>query len=404
MGRYSQIGLTTVRAYIDKITTVNALGTTITAANTDGYLIATVYNGGAVAYLSAGSTLNADKIFTITTYSGNTITIGGTTINAGWAVGDKIAIMPKPLAYMCLESESLKENVTWDDTECLQQWEPSYHSAVTMDTTGDLGIFVGSESPALDMVLAAAMGTVTHNAMVHSYYPGASIHGMTVYIMRGNHVSLQCYGGGAVDTLTIDQPAGGNCTGRLTLTGGFGIQEIGGTNKVFTTGPGNFWNPPSVTPDPKRMGFRHLVVSKNTVPETYAESGSITIARNPATERRLGDMFTYDPQSSKFIVTGQLVQWFENDDELAAWRGGHALAYASDPTPFDLQYKWTGTATTGTYLQVDAYDVVWRDQSSPIVAGRIKETVTWQAKFKVAEGASIEIVYANNNYATTAGA
>ena len=36
------------------------------------------------------------------------------------------------------------------------------------------------------------------------------------------------------------------------------------TAAITSTGAGNFWNPPSTPPDPKRMHFRHLVVSKDS--------------------------------------------------------------------------------------------------------------------------------------------
>jgi len=62
-----------------------------------------------------------------------------------------------------------------------------------------------------------------------------------------------------------------------------------------------------------------------------------------------------------------------------------------------IRYTWTGTATPGTYLQFDAYDVVYRDASEPIVAGRIKETLTWQAKKSVIAGASAAFTYDNNS-------
>jgi hypothetical protein len=202
----------------------------------------------------------------------------------------------------------------------------------------------------------------------------------------------------AVDSLTLDQPSGAMGTARVTLNGGFGIQEIGGSDKTFGSGSGNFWNPPTSSPDPKRLHFRHLVVSRQTATiknYRFAESGSITISRNNTTDRRLGDFYTYDPQSTKFIVTGQLVQWFENDQEYTEWRGGHAAV--QKPSSFiDLRYKWTGTQTSGTYLQADMYDCQWRDSSEPITDGRIKQTLTWQARYDSGEGKSIQVTYENN--------
>jgi hypothetical protein len=402
MGRYSEIGLTTVRAFLDKISTT-ITGTTITISDTDNYLLANIYNNGAVVITSG---TNKNKIANITTVNAasNIIVVDATM--AGCTTNDGIAVLPRPLAYMCISNESLKENVTWDDTECIQAWQSTQHTPVTIDVGGDLGAYVGSESPALHLVMAAAMGISTSAAGVngnskHMYSPGASVHGLTVYVMRGNHVALMCYGGTAIDTLVLDQPSGANATARITLSGGFGIQEVGGAGYAFSTGAGTFWNPTSPTPDPKRMGFRHLVVSKAATPMTYAESGNVTIARNNANERRLGDMFIADPQSTKFVVTGTVVQWFETDTELLAWRGGNAKAFVQEPSVFDLQYKWTGTATSGTYLQIDAYDAVWRDSAEPIVEGRIKETLTWQAKYQTSAGKSILITYDNNDASLT---
>ena len=60
--------------------------------------------------------------------------------------GDGIAILPRPLVYLCLESESLKETINWDDTECLQEWEITHHTPLTVDCGGDLGVFIGEES------------------------------------------------------------------------------------------------------------------------------------------------------------------------------------------------------------------------------------------------------------------
>jgi hypothetical protein len=203
-----------------------------------------------------------------------------------------------------------------------------------------------------------------------------------------------------VDSLVIDQPSGGLATARTTLTGGFGILEIGGStvageNEFFSTGASNFWNPPATPPDPKRMHFRHLVVSKGAVPKRYAESGSVTFSRNPATDRRLGDFYVHEPASQKFETRGTVVQWFENNAELIEWRGDETAV--SSPATRDLQYLWTGTATSGTYLQIDAYETAWTDSSEPIVTGRIKETLTWKARFDSGEGRQVYVTYENNN-------
>ena len=331
MGRFSEIGITTVRAWLDKISTVSPDGTTVWAQNLDGFW--QQFSSGNAAFVVANTTwtANQDKIFVVTTINASSsyvALITGLGASTQWSMGDQFAILPKPQAYICVNSESIKETANWDTTECLQAWEPTYHSVLTVDTGGDLGVFVGSESIVLDYILSATMGQTTHNAGIngnskHVHTPGSTIPGLTVYVMRGNHVELVAYGGLSVDNLVIDQPAGGASTARVALTGGFGIQEIGGAGKTFSTGTGNFWNPPSPTPDIKRMGFRHLIVSTSTsyggtyVPKTYAESGQITISRNPVTERRLGDPFIYDAQSAKFVATGNVVQWFESqaDDD-----------------------------------------------------------------------------------------
>ena len=396
LGRYSEIGITTVQAFMDKITSIS--GTTVTIEDYYGYLNDDHDEG---SFVMVSSTVTAqDYIEDISSVdaAANKVILDSS-IN-GMAVGDEIAIIPKPLVYLCLESESIKETINWDDTECLQSWESTHHTPLTVDTGGDLGVFIGEESQALDCILAATLGETSAAAglvagSLHTYWPGDTVEYLTVVIQRGNHVSLQAYCGMMVDTLVLDQPAGGMGTARVTLTGGFGIQEIGGSGKTFSTGAGNFWNPPASPPDPKRMHFKHLVVSAASVPKKYVESGNITFARNPAVDRRLGDYYVHEPASGRFETTGQIVQWFENDAELTEWRGGNVAI--GDPTPFDLQYKWTGTATTGTYLQIDAYDVVYQDSSEPIVEGKIKETLTWKAKFDTGEGKQVLVTYENKN-------
>ena len=394
MGRYSEIGLTTVRAYLDKITTIS--GTTYTMEDADDYIKDSVYANGNLVLISGTAEGSILKI-TSSNATSNIYVVASTV--AGAAVNDQVAIIPKPLAYLCLESESLKETVNWNDTECLQEWEKTSHVPLTVDTGGDLGLFIGESSPALHLVLAAAMGVSTSTTVgggTHTMTPGETVDTLTVMIMRGNRVSLQVYGGMSVDSLTLDQPAGGMGTSRVTFTGGFGIQEIGGTSKTFTA---ECWNPPAQSPDPKRMHFRHCVVSKAAVPKKFVESCNVTINRNPVTDRRLGDYYTADVRSGTFRMTGTVVQWFENDDELTAWRGDTAAI--SDPTAFDLTYKWTGTQNTACYLEVDAYDVVWTDSSEPIAEGRIKETLTWTAKYKIAASKTAQIIYCD---ATTAPA
>jgi len=390
MGRYSEIGITTVQAFMDKVSTVS--GTTITVDNDYSYLNADHIDGSLVV-CSGGE---IDKIVDITTVSGSTIVVS----SALTCTADEVvAIIPKPLVYLCLESESIKETINWDETECLQSWEPTHHSPLTVDCGGDLGVFIGAESQALDMYLAVGLGVTSVTSglsedSLHYYEPGATVNYLTVVMMRGNHVSLQAYCGMGCDTLTLEQPSGGLGTARIALTGGFGIQEIGGSGKTFSTGADNYWNPPTSPPDPKRMHFRHLVVSKAAVAKTYAESGSITFHRHPALDRRLGDFYIHAPESTKFEVTGQVVQWFEDDAELTEWRGDHAAV--SDPSTRDLQYKWTGTATSGTYLQVDAYETAWRDSTEHITEGRIKETLTWKAQYDSGEGRQVYVTYENN--------
>jgi len=406
MGRYSEMGITTVKAFQDKI--ISMAGTTITALDSDLNFSNKGYNNAVLIFTTAQTTSTAyiDKIVNISTMDAATkrIVVDSTVGAWGmWTTYDGIAILPRPESYVCLNNDSIKETVKWDDTECLQAWEPSYHAALTVDTGGDLGIFVGSESKVLSLVLSAAFGYTTFSAGTfgtnkQTMYPGSQTQGLTIYVMRGNHVSLECYGGTYIDNFTIDQPAGAGATARITMTGGFGIMEMGGPNKTFPTGASAFWNPTSPTPDVKRMSFRHLVVSTGTypamtVPKNYAESASLTIARNPTAERRLGDSGIFDSQSAKFLVTGNVVQWFESDDDLVNWRGGHAKAFASEPSTFDIQYKWTGTATTGTFLEFDAFDVVWRDSTQPITNARIKETLTWQAKKSSSQGRSVQCIY-----------
>lgn len=396
LGRYSEIGITTVQAFLDEVSSVD--GTTITIDDDYNYLKDTVYADGTLV-VTTGDAQNKMEDIASTDAASHQIVLDSAITSL--AADDEVAIIPKPLAYLCLESESLKETINWDDTECLQTWESTHHTALTVDTGGDLGLFVGAESQALDLVLAATLGQTSAAAglngnSLHYYEPGDTVEYLTVVVMRGNHVSLQAYCGMMVDSLVIEQPAGGMATARVSLTGGFGIQEVSTTaGEAFSTGAGNFWNPPSVAPDPKRMHFRHLVVSAGAVPKKYAESGSVTFSRNPATDRRLGDYYVHEPASAKFETTGELVQWFETDDELLEWRGGTAAI--SDPSTRDLQYKWTGTATTGTYLQIDAYETVWTDSSEPIAEGRIKETLTWKAKFDSGEGRQVYVTYENNN-------
>ncbi len=394
LGRYSEIGITTVQAYLDKVTSFDAGATTITLDDDYSYLNADHAGGTLVVIGTAAAEGLMEDIDTV----GAGYVVLDSSIDA-LSEGDEVAIIPKPLVYLCLESESLKETINWDDTECIQTWESTHHTPLTVDTGGDLGVFLGSESQSLDMLLAATLGLTTHAAglngdSLHTYEPGDAVEYLTVVVMRGNHVSLQAYCGMMVDTLTLDQPAGGMGTARVSLTGGFGIQEIGGAGKLFATGAGNWWNPPDVAPDPKRMHFRHLVVSKGAVPKLYAESGSVVFSRNPASDRRLGDYYVHAPTSTKFEVTGTVVQWFEDDAELTEWRGDTAAV--SDPSTRDLQYKWTGTATTGTYLQVDAYETVWTDASAPITGGRIKETLTWKAKYDSGETRQVLVTYENN--------
>lgn len=393
LSRYSEIGITTVQAFMDTVSTVN--GTTITIDDDYGYLRDAVYAGGTLVVLT-GTAANKMEDIVSTNASTNKIVIAAAI--TGMSANAEIAVIPKPLAYLCVESESLKETINWDDTECVQTWEATHHTPLTIDCGGDLGLFIGEQSQALDMVLAATLGETTAAAGVsgnslHTYWPGDTIEYLTVVVQRGNRVSLQAYCGMMVDTLVLDQPAGAMGTARVTLTGGFGIQEVGTTSATMFSG--SFWNPPTSPPDPKRMHFRHLVVSVAAVPKKYAESGNITFARNPATDRRLGDYYVHEPSSQKFEVTGTLVQWFETNDELIEWRGDTVAI--SDPATRDLQYKWTGTAIAGTFLQVDAYETVWTDSSEPITAGgRIKETLTWKAKFDAGQNKQVLVTYENS--------
>jgi len=394
LGRYSEIGITTVQAFMDEVSNVST--TTITIDDDYGYLADTVYIDGTLVVTSGTAIDKMEDISSVDAAAHNIVLDAAIT---GLTANDKVAIIPKPLVYMCLESESIKETINWDDTECLQTWESTHHTPLTVDTGGDLGGFLGEQSQALDMMLAASLGETSAAAglsgnSLHTYWPGDTVEYLTVVVQRGNHVSLQAYCGMMVDTLTLDQPAGALATARTALTGGFGIMEIGGADKTFSTGAGNFWNPPSTPPDPKRMHFRHLVVSKAAVPKRYAESGTVVFSRNPAADRRLGDFYVHEPASTKFETTGTLVQWFEDDAELTEWRGDHVAV--GSPSNRDLTYKWTGTAVAGTYLQVDAYETAWQDSSEPIAAGRIKETLTWKAKFDTGEGKQCLVTYENS--------
>jgi len=395
LSRYSEIGITTVQAFLDEVSSID--GTTITVDDDYSYLKDTVYNDGTLIVTdSTTSAQNCMEDIASTDAANHQVVLDAAITNL--EVGDKVAIIPKPLVYLCVESESIKETINWDDTECIQTWEPTHHTPLTVDCGGDLGLFIGEESQALDLVLAATLGETSAAAglqagTLHTYWPGDTIEYLTVVIQRGNSVSLQAYCGMMVDSFVIDQPAGGMATGRVTLTGGFGIQEVGtAAAEMFSS---TFWNPPASPPDPKRMHFRHLVVSAAAVPKKYAESANITFSRNPAADRRLGDYYVHEPASQLFVVTGTVVQWFEDDAELTEWRGDTVAI--SDPSLRDLQYKWTGTATIGTYLQVDAYETVWTDSSEPITAGgRIKETLTWKAKFDSGEGKQVLVTYENN--------
>jgi len=396
LSRYSEIGITTVQAYMDKVTSFDAGATTITLDDDYSYLNADHAAGTLVVTGTASAEGRMEDIASVDV--NNNIVVLDSSIDA-LSEGDEVAIIPAPLVYLCLESESLKETINWDDTECLQAWEPTHHTPLTVDTGGDLGVFLGGGSQAIDMILAATLGETTAAAglsgnSLHTYWPGNTVEYLTVVVERGNSVSLQVYCGMMVDSTTLDQPTGGLATVRTTLTGGFGIQEIGGAGKAFSTGAANWWNPPTTPPDPERMHFRHLVVSKAAVPKKYVESGSITFSRNPIADRRLGDYYVHEPASDKFITTGNVVQWFEDDAEMTEWRGDTAAV--SDPSVRDIQYKWSGTATTGTYLQVDAYETAWRDSSSPISGGRIKETLTWQAQYDSGETRQVLVTYENS--------
>lgn len=260
LGRYSEIGITTVRAFLDKVTSIN--GTTITVDDDYDYVTDAGYVDGTFAVLS-GTSIDKMEDIASTTASGNLIVLD--TSIAGLAVDDVVAIIPKPLTYVCIESESLKETINWDDTKCLQDWENMHHTPLTVDVGGDLGIFLGEDCIANDMLFNAAMGV--HSATsglaagsLHTYSPGTA-DDLTLIVMRGNHVSLQVYGGCKLDTLVIDQPSGGNATLRATIAGGFGIQEIGGADKTFSTGDSGFWDPSTDIErvgKPKRYHFRHL--------------------------------------------------------------------------------------------------------------------------------------------------
>jgi len=395
LSRYSEIGITTVQAFMDEVTSIN--GTTVTIDDDYGYLRDTVYNDGTFVVVdSTTSAQNDMEDIASTSAASHQVVLDAAITNL--EIGDKIAIIPKPLVYLCVESESIKETINWDDTECVQTWEPTHHTPLTVDCGGDLGLFIGEQSQALDQVLAATLGATSAAAglgagTLHTYWPGDTIEYLTVVIQRGNSVSLQAYCGMMVDSTTLDQPAGAMGTARVTLTGGFGIQEVGTVaSEMFSS---TFWNPPSSPPDPQRMHFRHLVVSVAAVPKRYAESANVTFSRNPATDRRLGDYYVHEPASGKFEVTGTVVQWFEDDQELTEWRGDTVAI--SSPSTRDIQYKWTGTATQGTFLQIDAYETVWTDSSEPITAGgRIKETLTWKAKFDTGEDKQVLVTYENN--------
>ena len=399
LGRYSDIGITTVQAFLDYVATIN--GTTISLDNTYSYLDndADWVNGSFVVANSTTAANNDIRLISSTAYASNQVVLA-TSID-GLEVDDQIAIIPAPLIYLCLESESIKETINWEDTECLQTWESTHHTPLTVDCGGDLGVFIGEESDALDILMSAAIGSRSVGAglagagSIKYYTPGATIEYITVVMQRGNSVSLQAYCGMMVDNLTLDQPAGALGTARTTFIGGFGIQEIGGAGQAFDTT--DFWSPPATPPDPKRMHFRHLVVSSATVPKRYAESASVTFSRNPAIDRRLGDYYAFEPSSSKFETTGTLVQWFEDDNELTEWRGDTAAI--SSPATRTLEYLWTGTATVGTYLNVTAYSTAWQDSSEPIVTGRIKETLTWKAIYDTGEAKQCYVTFENNSTA-----
>lgn len=399
LGRYSDIGITTVQAFLDYVASIN--GTTITIDNDYSYLDNdTDWVNGSFVVTNSTTGANSDiRLISSTAYATNKIVVSSAI--ASLEVDDQVAIIPKPLVYLCLESESIKETINWEDTECLQTWESTHHTPLTVDCGGDLGVFIGEESDTLDILLAATLGTRSVAAGLAGagskkyYWPGDTIEYITAVVQRGNSVSLQAYCGMMVDNTVLDQPAGGLATARTTFVGGFGVQEIGGAGQTFDTT--NFWSPPAVPPDPKRMHFRHLVVSVATVPKRYAESASITFSRNPAIDRRLGDYYAFEPASSKFETRGQIVQWFEDDNELTEWRGGTAAI--TSPSTRDIQYKWTGTATVGTFLQIDAYETAWQDSSEPIVTGRIKETLTWKAIYDTVEGKQCYVTFENNSTA-----
>ena len=107
LGRYSEIGITTVQAYIDTVSSVN--GANITLDNDYNYLSSAHDEGTFVVIESTASAEGKmEDIDSVT--PGSNLVVLDSSID-GLEEGYHIAIIPKPLVYLCLESESLKETI-----------------------------------------------------------------------------------------------------------------------------------------------------------------------------------------------------------------------------------------------------------------------------------------------------
>ena len=107
LGRYSDIGITTVQAFTDEVTSIN--GTTVIIDDDYGYLADDASWIDGTLVVTSGDAINRMEDIASHTAATNTIILDAEITSL--AADDKIVIIPKPLAYLCLETESLKETI-----------------------------------------------------------------------------------------------------------------------------------------------------------------------------------------------------------------------------------------------------------------------------------------------------
>jgi len=403
LGKYSAIGVSRYPGFLDSVSDYDAATKIITIPNLDNWLVTNYEDGLVVVTAGAG----IDKVSTIDAISTGNNTIVCDTVLSGLSAGDEVAILPKPDAWACLQSESLKETPNWDETKCNEDWETTQRDVTGVDIGGDITIWLSENCDVNAIFLEKIFGysnTTTSKEYVYlpapeGYSPDGTsdfaLPGVCVYLQRGNEVSRTAYAGMKVNSARIEQPASpGLATMTLTFAGGFAIKEIDGVGKTW---PSSFFTPATGL-RPARYSFRHLVVQKNSTPKRYAESARIDITRTQTTDKTLGEIYNKYPIASEFTVGGEVVQWFESDEELDEWRGGHAK-FIQPERQDELTFVWTGTQNPGTSLTFRFFNVDWKDSSEPIVNGRIKETLTFGALYDGTTHSS-ECVYVKANVTT----